>query len=96
MWLTLLLGTIIYMISLGLFMFPSHIAKSAIVLISNSSDNKVHDNNIMDSSSPLRIDPGLDQINTIYSNKIENSSTPSTSTDTSPPSPDTSYTSPPQ
>jgi mannuronan 5-epimerase len=58
--------------------------KSGIVLISNSSANNVHDNNIMDSSTPLRIDPGLDQVNRIYSNTIENSSTPST------PSPNTS------
>src|SRR6187200_1935504 len=67
-------------------------AKSAIAVISNSSANNVHDNNIRDSSSPLRIDPGLDQVNRIYSNNIENSSTSSTP-DTS--SPDTSYSSPP-
>src|SRR6187200_2695991 len=53
-------------------------AKSAIAVISNSSANNVHDNNIRDSSSPLRIDPGLDQVNRIYSNNIENSSTSST------------------
>jgi poly(beta-D-mannuronate) C5 epimerase len=67
-------------------------AKSGIVLISNSSSNKVHDNNIMDSSNPLRIDPGLDQVNTIYSNNIQNSSTSSTPSTSSPDtsSPDTS------
>jgi parallel beta-helix repeat protein len=64
-------------------------AKSAIALISDSSANKVHDNNILNSDTPLRIDPGLDQSNSIYANRIENSSTPDNSppppTDTSPP-----------
>src|SRR6188472_4195876 len=57
--------------------------KSAIVLVSNSSANKVHDNIIMNAKNPLRIDPGLDQVNTIYDNKIDNNSTPKIS----PPSP---------
>jgi hypothetical protein len=42
----------------------------------------------MNAATPLRIDPGLDQSNTLYDNRIENSSTPSTSSpppDTSPP-----------
>ena len=63
-------------------------AKSAITLISGSSANKIHDNNILNSTTPLRIDPGLDQSNTIYANRIENSSTANNSysspTDTSP------------
>ena len=46
--------------------------KSGIVLVSNSSANKIYDNNIMNAKNPLRIDPGLDQINTIYANRIEN------------------------
>jgi len=50
--------------------------KSAIVLVSNSSANKVHDNNIINAKNPLRIDPGLDQVNTIYDNRIDNNSTP--------------------
>jgi poly(beta-D-mannuronate) C5 epimerase len=50
--------------------------KSAIVLVSNSSANKVHDNIIMNAKNPLRIDPGLDQVNTIYDNRIDNNSTP--------------------
>src|SRR6188472_4095578 len=66
-------------------------AKSAIALISDSSANKVHDNNILNSDTPLRIDPGLDQSNSIYANRIENSSTP----DNSPPPPPTD-TSPPE
>jgi parallel beta-helix repeat protein len=49
-------------------------AKSAITLISGSSANKIHDNNILNSTTPLRIDPGLDQSNTIYTNRIENMS----------------------
>ena len=66
-------------------------------MISNSSANKVHDNNIINAKNPLRIDPGLDQVNTLYANRIENSSTPnnnspppdtsSSPTDTSPPDP---------
>jgi parallel beta-helix repeat protein len=61
-------------------------SKSAIILISNSSANKVHDNNIMNVKNPLRIDPGLDQVNTLYANRIDNNSTPNSSSppDTSP------------
>jgi poly(beta-D-mannuronate) C5 epimerase len=50
--------------------------KSAIVLVSNSSANKVHDNIIINAKNPLRIDPGLDQVNTIYDNRIDNNGTP--------------------
>ena len=62
--------------------------KSGIVLISNSSANKVHDNNIINAKNPLRIDPGLDQVNTLYANRIDNNSTPNNNyppPDTSPP-----------
>jgi mannuronan 5-epimerase len=45
--------------------------KSGIVLISNSSANNVHDNVVINAKNPLRIDPGLDQVNTIYANRIE-------------------------
>ena len=43
---------------------------SAISLISGSSSNKIYDNNIANAKNPLRIDPGLEQTNTIYSNRI--------------------------
>jgi parallel beta-helix repeat protein len=43
---------------------------SAISLISGSSSNKIYDNNIANAKKPLRIDPGLEQTNTIYSNRI--------------------------
>jgi poly(beta-D-mannuronate) C5 epimerase len=60
-------------------------AKSAIVLVSNSSANKVHDNYIMNAKNPLRIDPGLDQINTIYANRIDDNTTPKNSPTSTPP-----------
>jgi mannuronan 5-epimerase len=59
-------------------------SKSAIILISNSSANNVYDNNIMNVKKPLRIDPGLDQVNTIYANRIDNNSTSTYSPLTSP------------
>ena len=49
---------------------------SAISLIGNSSSNKVYDNNIANTKKPLRIDAGLEQINTIYSNRIVNDTSP--------------------
>lgn len=58
--------------------------KNSFILISNSSANNVHDNNIMNVKKPLRIDPGLDQVNTIYANRIDNNSTSTYSPLTSP------------
>jgi poly(beta-D-mannuronate) C5 epimerase len=59
---------------------------SAISLISGSSSNKIYDNNIANAKNPLRIDPGLEQTNTIYSNRIVNdTSTAAASSSNTPP-----------
>ena len=59
---------------------------SAISLISGSSSNKIYDNNIANAKNPLRIDPGLEQTNTIYSNRIvDDTSTATASSSNTPP-----------
>jgi poly(beta-D-mannuronate) C5 epimerase len=59
---------------------------SAISLMSGSSSNKIYDNNIANAKNPLRIDPGLEQTNTIYSNRlVSDTSTAAASSSNTPP-----------